>query len=499
MTTVLQFTLTVGGLILAYLLVAQTAAFRRLQHIPGPAWAGRTSLWLIRRQLSGRVHRDLADLSKNYGPIFRIAPNWIVISDPFEVRRVWQARGPWYRGRWYDMFRFDQPVETVLSLRDNTAHNDLRSRLLPGYSGKDVDNLHSVVDKRIADFVSLIERKYLSTNDGFRPMDLAEKAQFMTLDIISDLAIGKCFKCLNNDHDTYGQIAFVTGSLPLVVAMSVVPASFMLLQNPIARAILPNDKLEGVGKMMALAQQNAAKRYGPNKIEARDMLGSFVNHGLPYTSAWLETFGQIGAGSDTTATAIRMTLFYLMTNRDSYRKLQEEIDAAATQGRVSSPVTDEEGKDLPYLQAVIKEGLRMWPPVAGLMPKMCDTEQTVCGLRIPPGTNVCWNPFAVLRNKDVFGVDAESFRPGRWLDEKDTDKLRAMEQIQGFCFGTTSRWECLGKAIAQLELNKVFVELLRRFDFSLVDPINPLSTYDVSLSIQSDMWVKVQKRIRTEA
>ncbi|KAK4160369.1 putative cytochrome P450 E-class, group I [Cladorrhinum sp. PSN259] len=497
MTTVLQFTLAGAGLLLAYLLVAQVAAFRRLQHIPGPAWAGRTSLWLIRRQLSGQLHRDLSELSKKYGPIYRIAPNWVVISDPFEVRRVYQARGPWYRGRWYEMFRFDQPAETVLSLRDNASHSDSRSRLGPGYSGKDVDNLHSVVDHRIADFVSLIERKYLSTKDEFRPMDLAEKAQFMTLDVISDLAIGKCFECLNNDQDTYGQIAFVTGSLPLVVAMSIVPSSLALLQNPIARALLPKEKLEGIGRMMALAQQNARKRYGPNKVEARDMLGSFVNHGLSYTNAWMEAFVQIGAGSDTTSTAIRMTLFYLMSNPESYQKLQAEIDAAVRDGRVSSPVEEGEAKRLRYLQAVIKEGLRIWPPVAGLMPKISDTEQTVCGMKVPPGTNVCWGAFSVLRNKKVFGVDAETFRPDRWLEEKDTERLRVMEQVQGLCFGTTSRWECLGKAIAQLELNKVFVELLRRFDFSLVNPDRPFSSYDASLSIQRDMWARVQRKRET--
>ncbi|KAK4466256.1 putative cytochrome P450 E-class, group I [Cladorrhinum samala] len=460
MTTILQLALGAAGILLLYLLLSPVAAYRRLRHIPGPAWAGYTPLWLVRRQYAGRLHRDIYELSKKYGTIFRIAPNWVSINDPAEIRRVWQARGQWYRGRWYDMFRFDQPgAETVLFMQDNAAHAALRSRLQPGYSGKDVDSLDPAVDQRIADFVSLIENKYLSTEREFRPMDLAQKAQFLTLDVISDLAIGKCFECLNNDRDVYGQIAFFTNSLPLVVAMSVVPASLVLLQNPIARALLPKDKLEGIGRMMGLAQENAAKRYGPKKIEARDMLGSFVNHGLSYTQAWLEQFSQIAAGSDTTATAVRMTLFLLMTNPESYRALQAEIDAAIREGRVSSPIRQDEAKRLPYLQAVIKEGMRVWPPVAGLCPKVCDTEQIVCGKRIPPGTNVCWDLFGVLRNKEVFGADADYFRPARWLEEKDADRLRAMEQVQGLCFATSSRWECLGKSVAQLELNKVFVEV----------------------------------------
>ncbi|KAH7308298.1 cytochrome P450 86A1 [Rhexocercosporidium sp. MPI-PUGE-AT-0058] len=490
--------LAIAGLCVAvgYLIISRVLVARRLQHIPGPAWASWTSLWLVRRQLGGRIARELARLHEKHGTIYRIAPNWVVISDPIEVRRVWQARGPWYRGRWYEMFRFDQPVDTVLSLRDNAKHSALRSKLLPGYMGKDVDSFHPVIDQRLMDFIVLIEQKYISTDKDFRPMDLAEKAQFFALDVISSLAIGKCFECLAKDRDAYGQIASVTGSVPLMVAMAIIPDSFVLLQNPIARALLPKDKIEGVMRMMALAQQNASSRYGPDSVIARDMLGSFVAHGLPYDNAWLETFGQIGAGTDTTATAIRMTLFNLMTNPDAYQKLHTEINTAIRERRItSSPITDAEAKQLPYLQAVIKEGLRIWPPVTGLMPKISDTDQVVCGKIIPRGTNVCWTAVAVLRDKEVFGEDAECFRPDRWLEETDATKLRVMEQVQSLCFGTSSRWECLGKVIALVELNKVFVELFRRFDFSIVNAQEPFKTYDASLSIQSGLWVRIQRRL----
>lgn len=455
------FTLILSAACLAitYHLTSRLTAVRRLSHVPGPASARWSLLWLTRRQLGGQLARDLARLSRQYGPIFRIGPNSVVISDPFEVRRVWQARGPWYRSRWYDMFRFDQPVETVLSQRDNAAHGALRSKLLPGYSGKDVDNLHSVVDACIAEFIALIDRKYLSTDKIVRPMDLAEKAQFLTLDIISTLAVGSCFGCVSEDRDTYGQLASVTGSVPLVVVMANLPDSFMVLQNPISRALLPKEKMEGVRRMMGMAQKNAATRYGPDKIQERDMLGSFVNHGLPYTNAWLETFGQIGAGSDTTATAIRITILFLITNPHSYSKLLSEIDAAVEGGRASSPITDDEAKKLSYLQAVIKEGIRMWPPVAGLMPKICDSDQVVCGMNLPAGTEVSWAAIPTLRNQEVFGHDAECFRPGRWLDEMAKERLAVMEQVAMLCFGAPSRWECLGKTIALLELNKVFFEV----------------------------------------
>jgi cytochrome P450 len=69
------------------------------------------------------------------------------------------------------------------------------------------------------------------------------------------------------------------------------------------------------------------------------------------------------AGSDTTGTAIRTTFLCLITNPRVLSKPRAETAAAS----VSVPITDGEARKLPYLQAVIKEGLRIWPPVVGLM------------------------------------------------------------------------------------------------------------------------------------
>ncbi|KAK4197958.1 putative cytochrome P450 E-class, group I [Triangularia verruculosa] len=489
--------LTLTLLLLTYLITNRITRYLRLAHIPGPLPAKITTLWLAHHQSTGSLARHLSSLSKTHGRIYRIAPEWVMTSSPAAIRQIWSARGPWYRGQWYDMFRFDQPVRTILSERDNTKHAALKAKLLPGYSGKDVDNLHEVVDRRVDDLVRLIERKYLSSDDGrvYKPMDLAEKAQFMTQDVISELAMGRCFECCDNDRDTYGQMTEVTGSLPLMVTLAVIPWTLNLLQNPVVRALLPKEKLEGVMRQQQVAKSQAAERFGEGKVVKRDMLGSFVKHGLGYTSAWLETFGQIGAGSDTTATAIRMTMFYLMSSPGSYGKLQREIDAAVSEGRVSSPVADEQAKKLPYLQAVMKEGMRLCPPVMGLLPRICDTEQVVCGVRIPPGTNVCWDAISIFRDEETFGADAGVFRPERWLMEgEDVEKRKNMDFVQGLVFGTSGQFECLEKTIALLELNKVFVELLRRFDFALVNPLTPVVSRDYSLSLQSQLWVRVTRR-----
>lgn len=66
------------------------------------------------------------------------------------------------------------------------------------------------------------------------------------------------------------------------------------------------------------------------------------------------------AGSDTTAASFKALFYYLCRNSRAYHRLAEEIDLADSQGKLTDPVTFTEAQDLPYLQAVIKETLRMY-------------------------------------------------------------------------------------------------------------------------------------------
>ena len=177
------------------------------------------------------------------------------------------------------------------------------------------------------------------------------------------------------------------------------------------------------------------------------------------------------AGSDTTATAIRSTMLHIITSTQSYKKLQSEVDVAIQSHGISSPITDAEAKKLPYLQACIKEGLRIWPPITGLMPKVCPTDDFINGQLVPAGTQVCWCAWRVFRNKDIFGEDAEMFRPERWL-EADEHCLKMMESTAELAF-SPGRWQCLGRSIAFIELNKVFVEVSFYLNWLMRIPLTP--------------------------
>lgn len=213
-----------------------------------------------------------------------------------------------------------------------------------------------------------------------------------------------------------------------------------------------------------MAKQIVNERLASDNPYQKDMLGSFLAHGLTREEAEGETLVQIIAGSDTTATAIRSTMLHLMSSPQSYIRLATEVREASAQGSISSPITYAEARTLRYLQAVIQEGLRINPPVVGTMDVVVpEGGDVLCGVPVPAGTEVGSCMFGLQRQTAIYGADADVFRPERWL-EADADVLKEMVSTWSLIF-RYGKWQCLGKDVALLELNKVFVEVCETAPF----------------------------------
>jgi cytochrome P450 len=139
-------------------------------------------------------------------------------------------------------------------------------------------------------------------------------------------------------------------------------------------------------------------------------------------------------------------------------RIVAKLRAEFTSANVSSPIKDSEARNLPYLQAVIKEGLRIFPPIPGLLSKEVPPEgDTINGKFVPGGTKIGWGIFGVCRDKAIWGEDSDLFRPERWL-EASAEKYKEMDSTLDLVFGY-GRYQCLGKNLAFMELNKIFVEV----------------------------------------
>lgn len=473
-------------LVLAYL-VQTIQSYRRLSHIPGPRFAGLSKLWMFRFLTSGRSHEIGVDLYREFGPLVRVGPDTLHLGDPDEWRRICAPRSPYRRGEFYSAFQFKPGTDTVVTHRDEGKHEVLRKKMAAGYSGKENHGLEQSVDNRINDLVDLVG-KYVS--EQTKPLDLAQVSLYFTIDVISDIAFSRPFGDLTHDEDIHGYIKTTAAAIKFMIFLSAAHFVRRILQHKIWYFLAPSvTDSTGLGPIIGVARDEVATRYGPDKKDNWDMLGSFVRHGLTQEEAESETVLQILAGSDTTASAIRTTLLYILTTPEVLTRLRQEIDSA----KISTPITYAEARELPYLQAVIKEGLRILPPVISMQDKLTPADgDVISGYRVPGGVNVCFNVMAYQRNP-VFGPDTDVFRPSRWLSGSP-DRLAKMERTVDLVF-SAGRWHCLGRNVAIMELNKVFVELLRRFDFAICNPMTPWNSVGLGLHITRDMWVRVTRRV----
>ncbi|SPO01775.1 related to pisatin demethylase (cytochrome P450) [Cephalotrichum gorgonifer] len=485
---------TVAGTLLALFLARTLRAWYRLSHVPGPFWAGFSKYWMVRESLKGTQPYAIQNVIAEYGSLARIGPNELVTGDPELLRRMMAVRSDYTRGPWYNALRFEPGKDNLFSTRDEVRHTKMRAKMAAGYSGKENESMNQTIDTHIARLIHLLDTKYVSTPDRSRPVDFAQKIQFFTLDVISDLAFGEPFGYVEQDDDVFDFIKITKAFFPVTLVIANVPALVSLLHSRLFRGLLPkeSDKF-GFGAFIGVANKKVAERFEPHAPSHPDMLGSFIRHGLTKEEAQREALLNVIAGSDTTATTIRVAMLHLLSSPSAYRKLQEEIDYAIRDGRVSSPVTDPEARQLPYLQAVIKEALRLKAPAAGPLFKVVPPGGDIIdGKFIPGGTQIGTSPFSIYHSKTTFGDDAALFVPERWL-EANAARFAEMAGVVDLVF-STGKYKCLGMPVALMELNKIFVELLRRFDFSMARPEKPFQIANAGIWLIEDFPMRITRR-----
>jgi cytochrome P450 len=187
---------------------------------------------------------------------------------------------------------------------------------------------------------------------------------------------------------------------------------------------------------------------------------------------------------------MRTAVYHLSRTPEAKAKLQAEIDEAARNGQLSPMITYAEAIKLPYLMAVIKEALRVHPPIALSFPRHVPAGgRTICGRFFPEGCRVGVNPYVLHYQQSVFGEDAEDFNPDRWLRPGAENMDRYMHH-----FGNGSR-TCIGKNIALAEIYKFIPQLYREFDVRLADPNKEWVEHNYFFVKQTGVLAKLSKRV----
>lgn len=441
---------------LGYIIVNSVVSYRKLSQFPGPILAAHSQLWLFWKVATKRQREAEVAAHEEYGPIVRLGPNLLLTSDPDIIRHMNLPNSKWRRSGWYDALRMDPRADSVFSTRDERKHADLRSLEIGGYQGRGVNTLEPSVDARVVELLKLIRTKYNGS-----VMDISKIARYFTLDVLSTVAFGAPFGFMAANEDLWSYNKANEDFMTVIVLASHHRLIRWLLQTPLTQWLAGpkiTDKT-GLGPALAFARTAVAERYGDDPKQRKDMLGYFVEKGLSQLQCEVEAFLQIIAGSDSTTTNVRTTMYLLASNPTVYSKLRAEIDHAVSNGDISDPViTHTEAQRLPYLSACVWEGLRMFPPLFGLKSKIAPAGgEQVKDYFFPEGTEMGSCDWSFVRSKDIFGEDADLFRPDRWIEASQEQKVKFRYTVDTI-FGS-GRYQCLGRHIAFIELHKVFFEV----------------------------------------
>ncbi|XP_065367559.1 probable cytochrome P450 12d1 proximal, mitochondrial [Calliphora vicina] len=164
------------------------------------------------------------------------------------------------------------------------------------------------------------------------------------------------------------------------------------------------------------------------------------------------------AGVDTTSVTLMAILLCLAKNPEKQLKLREEIfKVMPTKDTV---LNETNTKNMPYLRAVIKEALRYYPNGTGSFRNPVQ-DVILSGYKIPKGSNVIMN-FNTLLKDEAFFPQADKYLPERWLRDENNKKDK-VDPFSYLPFGVGPRI-CVGKRLAELEMEVVILKLLRNFE-----------------------------------
>lgn len=169
----------------------------------------------------------------------------------------------------------------------------------------------------------------------------------------------------------------------------------------------------------------------------------------------------VAAGTITVTHTLKLTVFFILDNPDITTKLKKELLSAIPDELLPAPLA--ELQQLPYLTAIINEGLRMSYGVSHRLQRIKpDGDLTFHGRVIPAGTPMSMTAVFMHENPIIFS-DPHEFRPERWLNQ---ESVRLAKYLVPFGRGTRA---CIGSNLAYAEMYLLLAALFRRFDFELFE------------------------------
>ncbi|KAI0103935.1 cytochrome P450 [Nemania sp. FL0031] len=465
-----------GALVMYYLVHAawNLSSAHPLSSIPGPRLAAASYLPEFYYDVVkfGKYTRKIQELHQTYGPIVRISPNEVHCSDTAFSDEIYALSG---RKR-------DKPVHqirgggaipgAIFSTAGHELHRMRRAAMAKFFSRTQVLKLEPKI-RRLSDRLC---EKILA--EGKRPFDVTTAYSCFSSDVVSDYAFGSSFNFLNQES---WQPNF-RGPL-----YSIIRPVFMFRFFPLSRYLsLIVFGSQRASKLLPPEMQLLVKTMTfdiPNQIasikadiesgvrEKNDtVFGSLLESDLPEEEKSIarltdEAAALLTAGSETVSWALTVITYHLLDKPQLLERLKHELSGAIdSSGQLPSWSSLEK---LPYLSAVIMEGLRLSYGLSGRSARVPVEEDLVyrgiwrgepVQYVIPKGFAIGMSP-ALLHHDEGLFPNSHTFDPERWLHSDMRRNKEPEHHLLTFSKGSRA---CLGINLAYCELHLVLATLSLR-------------------------------------
>lgn len=502
------------ALYIVYILIAGLCS--PLRRIPGPRIAYFTKLWYFIRVGKRDFQHENIDLHRKYGPLVRVGPKLVSVDDPASVKTLYGITSKYPKSDWYSSFMIPgKDSFTLFGDQDIRRHADSRKRFQNVYSMSSLVSYETYVDQCADIFTQRLSEIAASG----RPINMAYWLQAYAFDVIACITFGGRFGFLDSGEDIRGMMSQLHDFVRYASLVGIFPwlhrwffhASARLGMFGSSARVMHSEFVQrritvraGERKLRDLEADTKAKADGM----PRDFMDRLWDqHDLdPDKVSMYHIFmmglSNITAGSDTTASTLSGLFYHLMTHPRVLAKLKEEIADLTAKGQLSERPTFKESQQLTYFDAVVKESLRLHSAVGlPLWRVVPEGGVEVAGEFLPAGTEIGINAWVAHRNKNVWGHDAEEFRPERWLEAQalaEAGQRETLQRMEAYYlpFGLGSR-TCIGRHISILEISKLVPRLLRDFDFELDRPQEGMPCDGFWFVLPQNLSLRVKKTAKS--
>ncbi|KAB8269484.1 cytochrome P450 [Aspergillus minisclerotigenes] len=436
-----------------------------------------TSWWAL---TDPPIHSNIINPELRLGDIVRISPNELSFASVESWKAIYQPKSaPLVKSEFYEIYGSGFNSLCIGSERNPETHSRMRKSLAAAFSTKALLEQEDIIQECVNDFIEEIRSQ--------TTVNVTKWFEMLAFDILGEMAFGESFHCIENRKSHFWcdmieeHLYFITildnlRRYPLIAA--------------IGKTILPHLTVGVRNKHTNYSRRKVAHRLQSSSPRA-DFMSRLIakvedeEMDMEELTAHASTLvgGESIAGGETVATFLAAVTYHLLSTPNAYQKLRDEIRARYNH---LSEITSTTALQLPYLQAVISEGLRIYPPGSQGFPRNTPPQGIVCnGTYVPGNVEVYTSAWTVTHDARYFH-DPYTFKPERWLDPNCTDNKDAS---QPFSLGPRG---CLGRNFAIVEMSLILCNLHFQFDAELV---NPFQKWE-SASQLHVMWWKPDLPVR---